>query len=292
MKNRIYIIGGPTASGKSAVAIQRARALGNAVILNADSMQVYAGLPVLSAQPSVAEMADIPHRLYGYIPANEKYSVQRWLQDVTAEIRTAWAAGQTPIVVGGTGMYLTSLMLGLHPIPDIDPQVRVQAQQRLDVLGHAAFHMELAVLDSESAAKIPPGDTQRMLRAWEVATGTGTPLSVWQQGVREQPLPEADIQGVRLNPPREVLYARCNARLVQMVQCGALEEVERLMAQGIPADAPITNTLGYLELCAHLRGEMPLALVLEKAMQKTRNFAKRQVTWFTNQLGELTAVSS
>jgi tRNA dimethylallyltransferase len=278
------ILGGPTASGKSALALVLAREFGGTVI-NADSLQVYRELPILTAQPAAAAQAAFPHRLYGFLSANERCSAARWAALARAEVDAALAAGRLPIVVGGTGLYLRALLHGLAPVPEIPADVRAAARQHLGERGKAAFHTELARRDPAMAARIRPGDSQRMVRAWEVLEATGRSLADWQ-AQEDGPRP---IDGPRfltfvLMPERAPLYAACDSRFRAMVEQGALPEAAAL--QELDPGLPAFKALGLRELLGHLRGELALEAAIAAAQQATRRYAKRQMTWFRHQLLE------
>jgi tRNA dimethylallyltransferase len=275
------ILGGPTASGKSALALALARALGGTVI-NADSMQVYRELPVLTAQPSAAEQVAVPHRLYGFLSVAERCSAGRWAALARAEIDAALGQGRLPIVVGGTGLYLRALTDGLAPVPPVPTAVREAARRRLSEVGKAAFHAELARRDPRMAARVRPTDPQRMVRAWEVIEATGRSLADWQAE------PDRAAKGLRfvklvLLPDRARLYAACDARFAAMVEHGALDEARQVAAHGEAPGLPGLKALGLRELLAHLRGETSLDEAVAAGRQATRRYAKRQMTWFRHQ---------
>jgi tRNA dimethylallyltransferase len=277
----VVVIGGPTASGKSALAIAVAEALRGTVI-NADAMQVYRELRVLTARPGPDDTALVPHRLYGVLSARQRCSVARWRSMALAAIAAAQRQGRLPVVVGGTGLYLKALIEGLAPVPAIDDEVRIAARARHAELGAAAFHAELAQIDPVMADRLKPGDTQRVLRAWEVAKATGRSLSLFQK-LRPARTPFRFISVV-LMPPRADLYAACDERCVRMLGQGALGEVRDLLGLGLPADLPALKALGVKELGAYLSGSISRDKALEDFQQATRNYAKRQVTWFRHQL--------
>jgi tRNA dimethylallyltransferase len=281
----VLLIGGPTASGKSGLALALARRLDGTVI-NADSMQLYAELRVLTARPGPAEEAEAPHRLYGVVPAAEAMSAARWRALALAEIAAAHAAGRLPILVGGTGLYFAALTRGLADIPPVEAAVRQAARERHARLGGPAFHAELAARDPDSGARLQPGDTQRLLRAWEVLEATGRPLSHWQGAGRIGPPPELAFLSLVVDPPRPLLYAACDCRFAQMLRQGALDEVRALAALGLDAGLPAMKALGVPELRDHLSGRLGLAEATERVQQMTRNYAKRQVTWFRHQMPE------
>jgi tRNA dimethylallyltransferase len=277
----VMIVAGPTASGKSALALAIAEEFGG-VVINADAMQVYRELRVLTARPTPDETKRVPHRLYGVMSARQRCTAARWRTMALAAIANAKTKGRLPIVVGGTGLYLKALMEGLAPVPDIPPEIRARARARHAELGGAAFHGELKRLDPEMADRLKPGDTQRLLRAWEVITATGRSLALFQK-VRPAPT-RLWFESFRLLPPRDPLYAACDARCRRMLQEGALDEVRALMALKLDPDLPAMKAVGVRELAAHLAGETSRAEALAKFQQVTRNYAKRQLTWFRHQM--------
>jgi tRNA dimethylallyltransferase len=276
------IIAGPTASGKSGLAVAVARAF-NGTVINADSMQVYAGLRVLTAGPSAEDEAQIPHRLYGCLPPSAACSAARWRDLAAAAMAEAWDNNRLPVVVGGTGLYLRTLMDGLSPLPDIDEAVRYEARALLAELGNAAFHACLADRDPVMAARLERGDSQRLVRAWEVLQATGRSLADWQAQAPEGAV-AARYCPVIVLPPRPVLYAACDGRFRRMVKDGALDEVRALMAQSLDPALPATRALGVAELAAFVREEITLDAAIDRATQATRNYAKRQITWFRHQI--------
>lgn len=281
----VVVIAGPTASGKSGLALEVAEAL-TGTIVNADSMQVYDDLRILTARPSLEDEARIPHRLYGYRQAPDLASAADWARDARAAIADIQAAARRPVVVGGTGLYLRSLMEGIAEIPQTPKGVRDTARARRKTIGAEAFHQELSSRDPESAARLNAADSQRVLRAWEVFEATGRALSDWHR----DPVPPTGLtfQMVVLTPAREELYANCEGRFDQMLEMGALDEVkslaDRAEREHLDPDLPIFKALGYPALAAHLRGEMSLADAKSKSRQQTRNYAKRQMTWLRHQL--------
>ena len=277
------LIAGPTASGKSAVALELAERFGGTVI-NADSMQVYRELSLLTARPEPAEMAAVPHRLYGTVPAAESYSVGRWLADVAAAIEAAQGEGRVPIVVGGTGLYLRALTDGLAPVPGIPQGVRSEARRLHARIGGEAFRAELAKVDAEAAGRLEAGDSQRLIRALEVVRATGRPLADWQRQGAGGPATDARFATIVLAPPRDALYAAIDARLDTMIEEGALDEVAALDRLGLDRDLPAAKAVGVPELRRHLRGEITLDEALHSAKRASRNFAKRQLTWLRHQM--------
>lgn len=277
----VLLIAGPTASGKSALALSLAGRLGGEIV-NADALQLYADLQVLSARPTRQEMAQAPHHLFGVADGADGWSVGRWLGAALPVLEGVKARGRRAVVVGGTGLYFRALTRGLAEIPAVPAAVRREAADAYERLGEDAFRQALAVRDPAAAARIAPGDRQRLLRAYEVAEATGKALTDWQAQTAA-PLRPDQWRGVVLEPDREALYARCDARLHAMIEAGALEEVRALMARRLDPLAPVMKAVGVRELAAHLRGELTLAEAVALAQQETRRYAKRQLTWFRNQ---------
>jgi tRNA dimethylallyltransferase len=272
------LIAGPTASGKSAAALALARTVPGLVI-NADAMQVYRELAVLTARPPTAAMVMVPHRLYGTVPAAEPYSVSRWLADAAAAIEEARREGRVPILVGGTGLYFKTLLEGLSPVPEIPAEIRARWRERGESLDARALYDELLVRDPIMAARLEPTDAQRLLRALEVIDATGVSLSDWQ-GIPGSPLLPADkVLRLVVAPEREVIYEAIDRRFERMMEEGALDEVNALRARGLDPSRPVMRTLGVRELCAHLDGDMTLNEALTKAKTESRRYAKRQMTW-------------
>lgn len=280
----MIVIAGPTASGKSALAARLAHDF-EGVVINADSMQVYRDLPILTAQPSAAETAAVPHRLYGFLALDDACTADRWAMLARQEIDAAHVAGKLPILCGGTGLYLRGLMQGFSPIPGIPPDVREKARALLAEIGSAALRKRLAEHDSETAARLHPNDPQRIARAWEVWLATGKPLSAWQ---KLPPTPPADLRFLVfiVMPERKALYRRCDARFLAMVEHGALAEVVRVLSL-YPAERLKeggAKALGFAELARCVGHPERLPEAIAAAQQATRNYAKRQCTWFRNQM--------
>jgi tRNA dimethylallyltransferase len=284
MEPRIWLIAGPTASGKSALALRLAAAV-DGEIVNADSMQLYGDLRLLTARPSPEEEAQAPHHLFGTVDAADGWSVGRWLRAASEALHEIAARGRPAIAVGGTGLYFRALTHGLAEIPKVPAEVRRQAEAEYEAMGEAAFRARLAGPDPAAALRIAPGDRQRLVRAWEVYAGSGTPLSDWQAG-GEPALAEGTWNAVALEPPRDALYARCDARLSAMVEAGALDEVRALAARHLDPALPILKAVGVREMARHLRGEITLSEALSAAQQQTRNYAKRQTTWMRGQMAD------
>ncbi len=277
---------GPTGSGKSALALAIA-AQQPAVIINADAMQMVEALRVITARPSVEEEAAAEHALYGVLRVDELTHVGRWLALVEPVVRRAWAEGKLPLLVGGTGMYIQSLKQGLAAIPPVPETVR----ESLRGVAADEVRAQLEARDPAMAAKLKPGDSQRNLRALEVLEATGKSLA-WWQGQGHVPLfPETKFHEFYIKIDKPVLYPRLDARFLQMMDMGALEEVRALMAMPGALEKPIGHAHGVPELAAHLRDEVGLEEAVVKAQQNTRNYAKRQHTWIRNQMAHATALS-
>ena len=280
--HKTLVICGPTASGKSGLALSLAREL-NGVIINADSLQIYQGLPLLTAQPSAQDLEAAPHKLYATLSPDDTCNAQRWRELALLEMTAAVAQGKMPIIAGGTGLYIRALVSGFSPIPEIELNAREQASTLLERIGHAAFHQKLTEIDRTSAEKIPAGNTQRMIRAYEVYLGTGKPLSHWHEQ-KPVPIPGWSFFIVTLLPRRETLYQNCNLRLDQMITAGALEEVRSFETE-YPHHVNSKLALGYSDLSNYLNGTTKtLTTATDAAKQHTRNYAKRQVTWFKHQI--------
>ncbi|WP_242123010.1 tRNA (adenosine(37)-N6)-dimethylallyltransferase MiaA [Sphingobium sp. Sx8-8] len=275
---RVALIAGPTASGKSALALALAHAA-NGVIINADASQVYADLQILSARPSDEDMAQAPHRLFGHIDGAESCSAARWAAEARAEVDRAHEEGRLPILVGGTGLYLRTLLDGIAPVPDIDPAVRATIRTMAVAEAHAALGRE----DPEAATRLAPADTTRVARALEVVRSTGKPLSEWQKRKSGGIGNRIALAPLILLPPRDWLIERCDRRFGQMVDSGAVEEVEALLARNLSPGLPVMRAIGVPEIAAWLAGEIGREPMLERGRIATRQYAKRQYTWFSRQ---------
>jgi tRNA dimethylallyltransferase len=282
MEPRIWLIAGPTASGKSALALRLARETG-AEIVNADALQLYADLAALSARPTPGEVAQAPHHLFGVADGADGWSVGRWLRAAVPVLEAIGARGRPAVVVGGTGLYFKALTEGLAEVPDIPRAVRDAVEARHDAEGEAAARARLAAVDPAAEARIAPGDRLRLVRQLEVLEATGRPLGAWQAATRPT-LAAGSWRALALEPPREALYARCDARLEAMLAAGALEEVAALTARGLDPRLPVMKAVGVREFAAHLAGETSLAQALDEARRETRRYAKRQLTWLRNQM--------
>ncbi|NBX73661.1 MAG: tRNA (adenosine(37)-N6)-dimethylallyltransferase MiaA [Alphaproteobacteria bacterium] len=286
----IVLVAGPTASGKSAHALHLAKAR-HGCLINADAAQIYAGVPILSAQPDARSMAEAPHVLYGYVGVDQLFSVGRWLLDARAAIESAIEAKQTPIIVGGTGLYFKALMEGMADIPQVPLAVREKVAAMYHALGPEKFRHELARVDGESAARILPNDQQRLCRAREVFEATQTPLSMWQKNKQHQPPPHWQFEKILLWPDRGTLYQRCDDRFLQMLAQGAVHEVTTLLSANIPTRAGVRKIIGVREIENYLAGNITLNEATALAQQATRHYAKRQYTWFRQQWPATTRVN-
>lgn len=287
MSINIFIIAGPTASGKSTTALDIAEKH-NGVIINCDSQQIYDGLPILSAQPPEEDKKRAPHRLYATLHPNNVCSAGNWREIAEPIIQEVIANDQTPVICGGTGLYIKALIEGLSPMPDIPDEVRNAVVARYEEIGAEEFYKDLENRDPEMAARFHVNHKARIIRAMEVLEATGCSLADWQKEERQAPPSEWNFEVHKIIPERETLYARCNERFEWMVDNGALEEVEefdqRLQSGEVKDGVPLTKALGFRELRAYLRGEMSKEDAIEKSQALTRNYAKRQTTWFRNQL--------
>ncbi|WP_176591232.1 tRNA (adenosine(37)-N6)-dimethylallyltransferase MiaA [Sphingobium sp. EM0848] len=275
---RVALIAGPTASGKSALAVRLAHAT-DGIVINADASQVYADLQILSARPNKEEMASAPHRLFGHIDGAEACTAARWAAEARAEVDRAHLEGRLPILVGGTGLYLRTLLDGIAPVPDIDPAIRAAIRAMPVTDAHAALSRE----DPDAATRLAPADTTRVARALEVVRSTGKPLREWQQHKQGDIGNRISLSPLILLPPRDWLIARCDLRFEQMIDSGAVSEVEALLARNLSPDLPVMRAIGVPEIAAWLSGEIDRDTMLERGRIATRQYAKRQYTWFSRQ---------
>jgi tRNA dimethylallyltransferase len=274
--NKVYIIGGPTANGKSAFAYQLAQDK-KGVILNGDSLQVYAGLEILTDQPSLQTQREIPHRLYGFLDPTQSYSTGLWLSQVLKEIEEIHQEGLLPIVVGGTGLYLKTLLEGITPIPPLDPHIRQELEAR--ECSQETLYYELQTIDSPLAARIHPHDRQRTLRGLEVFYGTGKPLSDWQ--TKKPPSPSYDFETILFMPPKEEQHTKIANRIDTMLERGVLDEVAAVLP--LPPSPTAMKAIGLREFGAFIRGNCSLEQAKELTFIHTCQYAKRQRTWFRHQ---------
>lgn len=279
------LIAGPTASGKSELALKFAREHGG-VVINADSQQIFRDWQILTARPSPADMAEIPHRLYGHVALDQSYSTGHWLREVIVELEACRVAGQRPIIAGGTGLYFKALTAGLAPIPPTPPDVRAAAEALLEEIGLTGLVARLRERDPATATAIDLANPMRVLRAWEVLETTGTGFAAWQARTAPPTLPLDQCMALVVAPERETLYAACDARFDQMLAQGALAEAATVKAMNLPPAAPGLKALGAPELFAHLDGEFTLQEAAARAKTATRHYAKRQLTWMRNQMAD------
>ena len=280
----ITLVAGPTASGKSALALRLAEA-GGGEIVNADSMQIYADLRVLTARPPADDEARAPHHLYGVADADDAWSVGRWLRAALPVIEDIRARGRAVIVAGGTGLYFKALTEGLADVPPVPEAARQAAAAAFDEAGEAAFRAELARGDPGAEAAIAPGDRQRLVRAAAVLAATGRPLAAWKAETAPA-APREAWRALVLEPPREALYARIDARVLAMIEQGAVEEAAALAARGLRPDLPAMKATGVREFAGFARGELTRDEAIERVRRETRRYAKRQLTWLRNQTPE------
>ena len=274
-------IGGPTASGKSSLALALAERLGGAVI-NADSMQLYEALSIVTARPGAEALARAPHRLFGIAAADDPWSAGRWRKSAVAEIAAARERDLVPIVVGGTGLYLHALVNGLAAVPPADPAIRLRLRTLLAERGSGEMHAMLAGRDPEGAAAIRPSDPQRILRALEVVEATGEPLHVWHSRQAAAPAESREFLQILLMPARETVYAACDARFEGMIAGGAIEEARAVRAMELDPGLPVMKAVGLAPLLAHCAGRLPLEDAVAAGKRDTRRYARRQMTWFRN----------
>ncbi|MFK4509586.1 tRNA (adenosine(37)-N6)-dimethylallyltransferase MiaA [Bradyrhizobium daqingense] len=282
---KAVLIAGPTASGKSALALELAGAIGG-VVINADSMQVYRDLRIITARPTGADEARVPHRLYGHVDAAVNFSAGAWVSDAAKVLEEATAEGRLPIFIGGTGLYFKALTSGLSVVPPIPGEVRDDVRARLERNGVQALHAELARRDPRAAERLKLRDRTRIARALEVVEATGRSLLDWHREAQPPLLPKDRFRAVFLAPERDELYARIDARFDAMVGAGALTEVKRLAARGLDPLLPAMKAHGVPALIRHLRGELSLEEAASIGRADTRHYAKRQFTWFRHQMPE------
>ncbi|MBW9055321.1 tRNA (adenosine(37)-N6)-dimethylallyltransferase MiaA [Rhizobium mesosinicum] len=279
------LITGPTASGKSALAVELAKEHGG-VVINADSMQVYDTLGVLTARPYEEDMEDVPHHLYGHVPAGQAYSTGAWVRDVTTLLPHIRTEGRLPVFVGGTGLYFKALTGGLSEMPVIPEKVRQRLRARLLEEGAEGLHGELAKVDPAVAASLNLQDGQRIVRALEVFEATGQSIAEFRGQAGSLVVDPESARKIVVLPDRTVLHQRINGRFEKMLEQGAEEEVKALLALDLPPEMPVMKAIGVSQIAAMLRGEMSRAEVIERGAAATRQYAKRQMTWFRNQMDE------
>jgi len=289
-EERAVLIAGPTASGKSSLALSLANAALKAgrepVILNADSMQVYRELHIISARPSAEDEALMPHKLYGCVSASEAYNTGRWLDDVEAKLN-ALSEKKLPIIVGGTGLYFKALTEGFAVMPTVPEDVRTKLREQLEREGAAALHADLAVLDPKTAENLKPLDSQRILRALEIVKVSGRSIRAYQSEAQSNPLLHAaECRKIVALPDRAALYQRIEQRFDGMVAAGGLEEVEALQALNLDASLPAMKAIGVPQFTDYLSGACSIEEAIDNAKQESRRYAKRQMTWMRNQMDD------
>ena len=279
----IVIIAGPTASGKSALALDVAEEFGGEIV-NADSMQVYRELRILTARPDEAETARVPHHLFGTMSAAERCSAGHWLASTGPVLTDIHNRGRLPVIAGGTGLYIKALTEGLAPVPEVPAETVRRVTAHFDSIGGDAFRSELAAVDADAAERLPASDRQRLIRAAAVFAETGRTLSHWQEAQPEGPGYAARYASILLLPPRDVLYAGIEARFDRMLAAGGLGEARALATLGLDPDLPAARAVGVAELLRVVSGEWELEMAVTKAKTASRNLAKRQFTWFRRQI--------
>jgi tRNA dimethylallyltransferase len=277
-KPAVALIAGPTASGKSALALRAAEAC-NGVIINADASQVYADLSILSARPTPEDMRRAPHRLFGHVDGAESYSAARWAEEAKAAIAEAHALGQPAILAGGTGLYIRTLLDGIAPVPEIDPDIRVAVRAMAVGEAYHALQQE----DPDAAARLNARDSSRVARALEVVRSTGRPLAHWQASRTGGLSTSIDLHPLILTPDRDWLIQRCDARFEAMMAAGAAEEVKALLDRKLPESLPVMRAIGVRPIAAWLADEIDGATMANRVKTDTRRYAKRQYTWFSHQ---------
>jgi tRNA dimethylallyltransferase len=284
MSEKIIVISGPTASGKSSLTLEIAN-FKDVIIINADSLQIYQGLPILSAQPTFLQQQQVDHKLYSYLKPHQSSSVALWLKLAESEIKKSWQHNKTPIIVGGSGMYISKLIEGINEIPETSAEVKNSAKREFEEIGIEEFRKKLIALGEEKEL-ILKLDKQRLIRVYEVLQQTKKSLFWWQKQKPKTFFAAEIFTHINLNPDRQILYQNCNLRFNQMIEKGVIDEVQKLKKDNILPDSQITKTLGYQEISLYLENKIDKNLMIEIAAQKTRNYAKRQLTWFRNQLSE------
>jgi tRNA dimethylallyltransferase len=280
MNEKIVIISGPTASGKSSLALNFA-AKKDIAIINADSLQIYQGLPILSSQPTEAEQKIAPHFLYSYLKADQTSSVATWLEAVKSTVDLVLAQKKLPVIVGGSGMYISKLIAGISEIPQIDEQTKKLARELYEEIGHVEFQKKLVDLGEDEIL-----DKHRLIRAYEVLCQTKKSITWWQNKPLKKIFPQANFIHLNLEFDRQKLYQNCNLRFEKMLKIGAIEEVQSFVNQRFLGDLQITKTLGFSEICDFLANKISQQKMIEIVAQKTRNYAKRQLTWFRHQFAQ------
>lgn len=279
---KVIILTGPTASGKSDLAVQYGINSGNVVIINADSMQVYKEIPIIAASPKKYDLEKVPHKLYEILTGNEQLSAGKWLELVENEIKIAHNNAKIPLIVGGTTMYIRLLIDGISQIPDIPEEINIEAKNELSNLGKDDFFAKLVQFDSKCGEKIKKTDSQRMLRAFSVMKYTGKSIFDYHNNNKPSILQNYDVKKIVLMPPREVVYKYCNSRFCDMIQDGVIDEIKALIDMKYRENSPVYNAIGVLEIIDYINEKINYENMVEKVQQYTRNYAKRQMTWLRN----------
>ena len=281
MINTVYVLAGPTATGKSDLSISLANKVNGAVI-NSDSMQVYKNLEILTARPSINEMKSIDHHLYGFVDGNERYNVERWCKDATAVIKKTSANNLTPILVGGTGLYINTLINGLIDLPSIPELIKIESEKILQEFGKDFLINQIKNIDPESLKEINYNDTVRLRRIWEIFESTGKKFSEWKLNTNKKFITNYNIKILLFLPDREKNYQVVNSRFVNMIKTGAVEEVKKLLELNLHNSLPIMRAHGVPEIMKYLANEINLDECINKGQQVTRNYVKRQHTWWNS----------
>ena len=284
--NSVLVVAGPTASGKSALALELAMQY-NGVIINADASQLYKDIPIISAAPDENDKAKVEHLLYGILEADEKNSISDWIKLVVKAIKNVWQQGKLPIVTGGTGFYIESLINGVSPIPETKLEVKQRVAEMLKTHGGRAVFEYLQKIDEKGAKKVNPNDTTRVRRALEIFEDTGISIDEWFEKPMIKVLPEAEFTVVLLLKDLSELEDKCNRRFDMMMNDGALDEIKSLVDKGVAADMPVMKAIGVPELMSFLRDEISIDEAVKSAKLHTRQYAKRQLTWFRNRFKKL-----
>ena len=281
MINTVYVIAGPTATGKSDLSISLANKV-NGVVINSDSMQVYKNLEILTARPSINEIKNIDHHLYGFVDGNERYNVERWCNDAAAVIKKISANNLTPILVGGTGLYINTLINGLIDLPSIPELIKIESEKILQEFGKDFLINQIKNIDPESLKEINYNDTVRLRRIWEVFESTGKKFSEWKLNKNKKFITDYNIKILLFLPDREKNYQVVNSRFVNMMKVGAVEEVKKLLELNLHNSLPIMRAHGVPEIMKYLANEINLEECINKGQQVTRNYVKRQHTWWNS----------
>jgi len=285
MQNKAIIICGPTASGKTNFAHQLALKH-NGEVINADSMQVYQGLPILTSSPAEELREEVDYHLYNFLNLKADFSAAKYADLASAKVREVCEKGKLPVIVGGSGMYISMLLYGYSDIPDISPEIRADVRALREKIGPEEFFARLASRDPVSANTLKISDSQRVIRAYEIFEATGKTISFFQENGNVKPLQDTAVEVIFLLPERQFLYSMCNARFNEMLENGAIEEVETAIKNYPQNTSSSTKALGFKEIATYLRSEISRDEMIEQAAASTRHYAKRQITWFRNQVKE------